>query len=187
MTANATTAEARLAKLGIGLPTVPMPLGAYVSAVQTGNLLFLSGMLASSEHGGTTVGVLGKHLDVSAGRGAAYTAALNSLALARKQLGTLDRMSQDVRLVRVPFWVCYCFAPTAPSSHWIICVPLSLAIRHLHRSIPRFLGHPLVIGIDIYSGTEHWPISKMDKGRHVEINERPGAQCAAQDSWAHSK
>jgi len=41
MTANTTTAEDRLARLGIQLPDAPTPFGAYVPAVQTGNLLFL--------------------------------------------------------------------------------------------------------------------------------------------------
>ena len=50
MTTNSTTAEDRLAKLGIHLPDAPTPFGAYVPAVQTGNLLFLSGMLATSGH-----------------------------------------------------------------------------------------------------------------------------------------
>ena len=44
MTTNSTTAEDRLASLGIHLPDAPTPFGAYVPAVQTGNLLFLSGM-----------------------------------------------------------------------------------------------------------------------------------------------
>ena len=48
MTPNTTTAEDRLAKLGIHLPDAPTPFGAYVPAVQTGTLLFLSGMLAIS-------------------------------------------------------------------------------------------------------------------------------------------
>jgi enamine deaminase RidA (YjgF/YER057c/UK114 family) len=56
MTANTTTAEDRLAKLGIHLPDAPTPFGAYVPAVQTGNLLFLSGMLATSGHTATVVG-----------------------------------------------------------------------------------------------------------------------------------
>ena len=51
MTTNSTTAEDRLAKLGIHLPDAPTPFGAYVPAVQTGNLLFLSGMLATSGPG----------------------------------------------------------------------------------------------------------------------------------------
>ena len=37
--------EQRLKELGINLPQPPKPLGAYVEAVQTGNLLFLSGTL----------------------------------------------------------------------------------------------------------------------------------------------
>ena len=71
MTTNSTTAEDRLAKLGIHLPDAPTPFGAYVPAVQTGNLLFLSGMLATSGHTATVVGVVGKDLDVKAGREAA--------------------------------------------------------------------------------------------------------------------
>ena len=47
-------------------------------AVQTDNLLFLSGMLATSGHAATVVGVVGKNLDVKAGREAAYTAALDA-------------------------------------------------------------------------------------------------------------
>ena len=98
MTTNATTTEDRLAKLGIHLPDAPTPFGAYVPAVQTGTLLFLSGMLATSGHAATVVGIVGKDLDVKTGRGAAYTAALNALALARKQSGSLNRVSRVVRL-----------------------------------------------------------------------------------------
>ena len=98
MTTNATTAEDRLGKLGIQLPDAPKPFGAYVPAVQTGNLLFLSGMLATSGHAATVVGIVGKDLDVKAGRETAHTAALNALALTRKQLGSLDRVSRVVRL-----------------------------------------------------------------------------------------
>ena len=98
MTTNEKTAEDRLARLGIHLPAAPTPFGAYVPAVQTGNLLFLSGMLATSGHTATAVGVVGKDLDVKAGREAAHTAALNVLALTRRQLGSLNRVSQVVRL-----------------------------------------------------------------------------------------
>ena len=62
MTTNATAAEDRLANLGIQLPDAPTPFGAYVPAVQTGNLLFLSGMLATSGHTATPLGVVGKTL-----------------------------------------------------------------------------------------------------------------------------
>jgi enamine deaminase RidA (YjgF/YER057c/UK114 family) len=98
MTTNSTTAEDRLTQLGIHLPDAPTPFGAYVPAIQTGNLLFLSGMLATSGHTAAVVGVVGKDLDVKAGRQAACTAALNALALAKKQLGSLSRVSRVVRL-----------------------------------------------------------------------------------------
>jgi enamine deaminase RidA (YjgF/YER057c/UK114 family) len=92
------TPEDRLAKLGIQLPDAPTPFGAYVPAVQTGNLVFLSGMLATSGHSATMMGVVGKDLDVNAGRKAAHTAALNALALAKKHLGSLNRVTRVVRL-----------------------------------------------------------------------------------------
>ena len=44
------------------------------------------------------VGIVRKDLDVKAGREAAYTAALNVLALTKKQLGSLNRVSRVVRL-----------------------------------------------------------------------------------------
>jgi enamine deaminase RidA (YjgF/YER057c/UK114 family) len=98
MNEKSTDAEDRLVRLGLHLPDAPTPFGAYVPAVQTGNLLFLSGMLATSGHTATVVGVVGRDLDVKAGRDAAYTAASNVLALTKKQLGSLNRVRRVVRL-----------------------------------------------------------------------------------------
>jgi enamine deaminase RidA (YjgF/YER057c/UK114 family) len=98
MPATSATAETRLANLGIHLPEAPTPFGAYVPAVQSGNLLFLSGTLATSGHAAAITGIVGQDLDVNAGRKAAHIAALNALALARKHLGSLDRVSRVVRL-----------------------------------------------------------------------------------------
>jgi enamine deaminase RidA (YjgF/YER057c/UK114 family) len=55
-------------------------------------------MFATSGHTATAVGIVGNDLDVKAGREAAHTAALNALALTKKQLGSLDRVSRVVRL-----------------------------------------------------------------------------------------
>jgi hypothetical protein len=63
-------AEARLEELGIQLPPAPMPFGTYVETLQTGNLLFLSGMLPVVDHKPKYVGRLGNELDVKAGRDA---------------------------------------------------------------------------------------------------------------------
>ena len=60
--------ERRLHELGIELTPPPTPFGAYVEAVQTGNLLFLSGMLPAIGHEPKFVGRLGKELDANAGR-----------------------------------------------------------------------------------------------------------------------
>jgi enamine deaminase RidA (YjgF/YER057c/UK114 family) len=91
-------ADRRLQDLGIQLPAPPTPLGSYVEAVQTGNLLFLSGMLPVVDHKPKYVGRLGKEIDAEAGRDAVYTAALGALAVARAHLGSLDRVTRVVRL-----------------------------------------------------------------------------------------
>jgi enamine deaminase RidA (YjgF/YER057c/UK114 family) len=92
------SAELRLLDLGIQLPAAPTPFGTYVETVQTGNLLFFSGMLPVVDHKPKFIGRLGKELDVEAGREAAYTAALSVLAAAKKHLGSLDRVTRVVRL-----------------------------------------------------------------------------------------
>jgi len=92
------SAEQRLRDLGIKLPTPPTPFGTYVEALQTGNLLFLSGMLPVVDHKPKYLGRLGKELDVEAGRDAAYTAALGALAATKQYLGSLDRIARVVRL-----------------------------------------------------------------------------------------
>ncbi len=92
------SAERRLQDLGIQLPAAPTPFGSYVETVQTGNLLFFSGMLPVVDHKPKYVGRLGKELDIEAGRDAAYTAALGILAAAKEHLGSLDRVTRVVRL-----------------------------------------------------------------------------------------
>src|SRR2546426_3704136 len=58
------SAEQRLKELGIKLPAPPEPFGTYVEAVQTGNLLFLTGMLPTEGHGAKFIGRVGAELDV---------------------------------------------------------------------------------------------------------------------------
>jgi enamine deaminase RidA (YjgF/YER057c/UK114 family) len=66
--------------------------------VQTGNMLFLSGMLPTEGRAAKFMGRVGAELDVKAGRKAAHLAALNALAVARHHLGSLDKVSRVVRL-----------------------------------------------------------------------------------------
>jgi enamine deaminase RidA (YjgF/YER057c/UK114 family) len=92
------TAEQRLSQLGIKLPVPPEPFGIYAEAVQTGNLLFLTGMLPTAGREAKFVGRIGAELDVKAGRAGARLAALNGLAVAKQHLGSLDKVMRIVRL-----------------------------------------------------------------------------------------
>jgi enamine deaminase RidA (YjgF/YER057c/UK114 family) len=92
------TVEQRLKELGVTLPSPPQPFGTYVEAVQTGDLLFLTGMLPTEGREPKFIGRLGAELDVETGRKAARLAALNGLAVAREYLGSLDRVRRVVRL-----------------------------------------------------------------------------------------
>ncbi len=92
------SAEQRLKELGIELPAPPQPFGTYAEAVQTGNLLFLTGMLPTEGRGAKFIGRVGAELNVQEGRQAARLAALNALAVARQHLGSLDKVTRIVRL-----------------------------------------------------------------------------------------
>ena len=92
------SAERRLAELGIELPPAPTPLGAYVESVQTGNLLYLSGILPVIGHEPKFIGRLGREYNAVQGREAARLATLNVLSAARDHLGSLDKVTRVVKL-----------------------------------------------------------------------------------------
>jgi enamine deaminase RidA (YjgF/YER057c/UK114 family) len=92
------SAETRLRELAIELPAPPTPLGAYVEAVQTGNLLFVSGTLPIVDHEPRFVGRVGEEYQLEEGREAARIATANALAIAKKHLGSLDKVTRVVRL-----------------------------------------------------------------------------------------
>jgi enamine deaminase RidA (YjgF/YER057c/UK114 family) len=92
------SAEQRLRELGIKLPAPPEPFGTYAEAAQTGNLLFLSGMLPTEGREAKFMGRVGAEFDAEAGGRAAHLATLNPLAVARQHLGTLDKVTRIVRL-----------------------------------------------------------------------------------------
>jgi enamine deaminase RidA (YjgF/YER057c/UK114 family) len=97
-TSRPASTEQRLVELGIDLPVPPEPFGTYAEAVRTGNLLFLTGMLPTEGRAAKFVGRVGAELNVEAGRQAALLAALNGLAVARKYLRSLDKVTRIVRL-----------------------------------------------------------------------------------------
>jgi enamine deaminase RidA (YjgF/YER057c/UK114 family) len=92
------SAEQRLKDLGIELPAPPQPFGTYAESVQSGNLLFLTGMIPSEGFDAKFIGRVGAEFDTKTGSEAARLAALNAVAVVREHLGTLDRVTRIVRL-----------------------------------------------------------------------------------------
>ena len=92
--------EAKIQELGLTLPPPPAPAGAYVPAVRTGNLLFLSGTLPVADGKLTHTGMIGSapEKDVAYGYAAARQCALAALANAKAFLGSLDKVKRVVNV-----------------------------------------------------------------------------------------
>ena len=92
-------AEARLKEKNIVLPAETASLGNYVNAVQTGNLLYVSGTIAGVEPGSfeREVGE-GSHARARVS-GGTPSSAQNSLARVRGAIGSLDRVKRVVKVV----------------------------------------------------------------------------------------
>jgi enamine deaminase RidA (YjgF/YER057c/UK114 family) len=90
--------EARLAELGIQLPTPVPPIAAYVPFVRSGDLVHFSGQVSTDDSGGIK-GVVGVEVDFETAVKAARLCAINLLAQMKAVCdGDLDRV---VRLVRL--------------------------------------------------------------------------------------
>jgi enamine deaminase RidA (YjgF/YER057c/UK114 family) len=89
--------EARLAALGLALPSAPSPAANYVPHLISNGLLFVAGQVSRSGDGGVK-GKLGAGLTVDDGRMGARLCCLNLLAQAKAALGSLDRIAQVMRM-----------------------------------------------------------------------------------------
>lgn len=83
--------ESKLKELGIEIPPATRPVGSYSTAVQVGELVFLSGIGPASLPGVKTPGRIGENLTVEDGYLAARATAVNLLANLKGFLGDLDR------------------------------------------------------------------------------------------------
>ena len=93
-------AEATLKAKNITLPKQSTPMANYVSAVRTGNLLFLSGHGPERTDGKPSArGKLGKDLSTEQGYKVAREVGLNLLASARTSLGSLDKVKRVVKVL----------------------------------------------------------------------------------------
>lgn len=91
--------EDRLAELGLSLPTVTAPAGAYVPTVQTGSLVFTAGQIPVVDGEMQFPGKLGENVSVEQGQQAARICALNALAALKAELGSLDRVRRVVKVL----------------------------------------------------------------------------------------
>lgn len=91
--------ESKLKALGLQLPLPPQPVATYILAVRVGDLLFLSGVLPMRDGQLAFSGKLGRDLTAEEGMEAAKLSLLNALAIAKQELGSLDRISRVVKVV----------------------------------------------------------------------------------------
>ena len=94
--------ETRIQVLGLIIPEPPKPAGHFVPAVQTGNLLFVSGQISAISDQIFIKGKLGRDLSIEQGQEAARLALHNVLAVIRSSVSTLDRIK---RIIKLNGWV----------------------------------------------------------------------------------
>ena len=93
-----TKAEERLLELGIDIPDVQAPLGAYVPSVVSGQLLYISGQLPLTQGELVFKGKLGSEVSLEQGIEASKRAAINSIAVMKNELGDLERVQRIVKV-----------------------------------------------------------------------------------------
>ena len=91
--------EPRIRDLGLKLPMVPTPAANYANVVQTGNLLYLSGTVPMLPDGSIPKGKVGADVTTEEAAQHARYVALNLLAIAKHELGDLDRIRKIVKLL----------------------------------------------------------------------------------------
>jgi enamine deaminase RidA (YjgF/YER057c/UK114 family) len=94
--------EQRLAELGLAVPGVAAPAGAYVPAVQHAGLVFTSGQLPFVDGQLPATGKVGDGAGLVPAEEAnrlAGLCALNAIAAVKSLVGDLDRVTQVVKVV----------------------------------------------------------------------------------------
>jgi enamine deaminase RidA (YjgF/YER057c/UK114 family) len=90
--------EVRLSQLGLELPAVPEPAGAYVPATRAGSLVFTAGQLPFENGELRKTGKVGDAISAEEAQAAARLCALNALAAAAAEAGGLDRIGRVVKV-----------------------------------------------------------------------------------------
>ena len=95
----ATTPEERLAALGLSLPAVALPGGAYVPAVRTGSYVYTAGQLPFVDGKLPATGKVGAEVSAEEAHDLARLCALNALAAAADAAGGLSAITRIVKVV----------------------------------------------------------------------------------------
>nr|WP_196792157.1 RidA family protein [Motilibacter deserti] len=85
--------------LGLTLPTVPAPAGAYVPAVRTGTLVFTAGQIPLVDGQVAATGKVGAEVSPEQAKQLARVCALNALAAVAAEVGGLDHVVRVVKVV----------------------------------------------------------------------------------------
>jgi enamine deaminase RidA (YjgF/YER057c/UK114 family) len=93
------TVEARIAELGLTLPEVATPAGAYVPAVQTGRYVYTAGQVPFVDGKLPAAGKVGAEVSQEQAKELAGVCALNALAAVKSVVGDLDRIARVVKVV----------------------------------------------------------------------------------------
>ncbi|NYD68544.1 RidA family protein [Agromyces atrinae] len=88
----------RLAELGIELPAVAAPVAAYVPAVISGSLVYTSGQLPFVDGALPATGKVGAAVTADDAKSYARLSILNALAAVESVIGSLDRVTQIVKV-----------------------------------------------------------------------------------------
>jgi enamine deaminase RidA (YjgF/YER057c/UK114 family) len=91
--------EARLTELGYELPPPPPPVGNYLPAARSGNIMWMAGVGSGRPDGSRITGKLGDELTVEQGYEAARWCALNLLSRMKAELGDLDKVTRVLKVV----------------------------------------------------------------------------------------
>ncbi len=91
--------EEKLAAMGHRLPPPPEPVGNYLAASRSGNIMWMAGVGSRRADGSRISGKLGADLTVEQGYEAARWCALNLLARMKVELGDLDRVTGILKVV----------------------------------------------------------------------------------------
>ena len=91
------TPEARLKELNLTLPPPPKPVAKYKTAVQVGNMLYVSGHGPLKEDKTMITGRVGADLNLDQGKQAARQVGLAILSTVKATIGSLDKVKRLIK------------------------------------------------------------------------------------------